>query len=198
MHTRLELNYTTLHYMVPFKTQIPSASIHHCIQPILNSLPVNCVMSYYKSGNKIGLKLGSVFRYKNTATIPRQEKHPSHNTRIMLRRECNVLKILCYVQPSKLHCIFYLSISTYLPVYLCIYLSTYLPVYLSTYLSIYLSIYLRTYLPTCLSIYISIYLPTCLSIYLSIYLPTCLSICVSIYLRMALQPLWTLAAFSVS
>jgi hypothetical protein len=36
------------------------------------------------------------------------------------------------------------------------------------------------------------------SIYLSIYLSACLSIYLFIYLSMALQPLWTLAAFSVS
>jgi hypothetical protein len=44
------------------------------------------------------------------------------------------------------------------------------------------------------SIYLSIYLSICLFIYLFISL----SISLSIYLSMALQPLWTLAAFSVS
>jgi hypothetical protein len=34
-------------------------------------------------------------------------------------------------------------------------------------------------------------------IYISIYLCNCLSLCLSIYLSMALQPLWTFAAFSV-
>jgi hypothetical protein len=48
------------------------------------------------------------------------------------------------------------------------------------------------------AIYLSIYLPIYLFAYLSIYLSICLSISLSIYLSMALRPLWTLAAFSVS
>ena len=96
--------------------------------------------------------------------------------------------------------------STYLPIYLSIYLSTYLPIYLSVHLSIYLLLHSWTWipgslwrteagvsqlnldsrvtvelrnLPTYLSIYLSIYLPT--------YLPIYLSIRPSIYLSIASQ-----------
>jgi hypothetical protein len=65
-----------------------------------------------------------------------------------------------------------------------IYLSIHPPIRPSICPSVCLSIYLPTHLPTYLPTYQSIYLFICLSAYLSIYLSS-----------MALQPLWTLAAF---
>ena len=72
--------------------------------------------------------------------------------------------------------------TSYLPIYLPIYLHTYLPVYLSTYLPVYLPIYLHTYVPTYLPSHIPTYPPTYLPTYLPSHIPTDLLTYLATYL----------------